>query len=374
MIKPRIAIIGAGPSGLTAANVFHRAKWPVTVFESDSSADSRDQGGMLDLHPDEGQKALKSIGLLDKFLRIARVDDQDTKLCDGDTGKVTFEEKPGPGQGVRPEIDRIELRKLLLEKLPSDTIKWGTKIDSITTNANGHQINSLNDSIDPSFDLVIGADGAWSRVRQKLSDVNPKYTGVTFMEMWLPDVDNKHPALSELVGHGSLFSFYNRSTLVAQRNGNALVRVYGCIQTDPNEPRTDKTLANMTKSELLEHFKGWSPELLQLISEAEPHLVPQPISALPVDFRWKHQPGLTIVGDAAHVMPPMGAGVNLAMLDASELAQSIVATEGEAWDEAVVKSEKTMMDRANRIAGMTLSGFAEWFQPDPHSINKPEHW
>ena len=54
------------------------------------------------------------------------------------------------------------------------------------------------------FDLVVGADGAWSRVRPILSDVTPTYTGVTVVEMGIDNVDQRHPEIGELVGRGSM--------------------------------------------------------------------------------------------------------------------------------------------------------------------------
>lgn len=74
--------MGDGPAGLTVAIIFHRHDWPVTVFESDPSAQSRDQGGTLDLHANEGQLALSKAGLLDAFMRIARHEDEGERVLD----------------------------------------------------------------------------------------------------------------------------------------------------------------------------------------------------------------------------------------------------------------------------------------------------
>ncbi|MEZ2306390.1 MULTISPECIES: FAD-dependent oxidoreductase [Paraburkholderia] len=82
-------------------------------------------------------------------------------------------------------------------------------------------------------------------------------------------------------------------------------------------------------------------------------------SSLPAGTTWPAKSGLTLVGDAAHVMPPMGAGVNLAMLDAAELAEAIVAAAN--WRDAVCAQEQVMLDRAAPIVEECLRGFGEWF-------------
>ena len=74
---------------------------------------------------------------------------------------------------------------------------------------------------------------------------------------------------------------------------------------------------------------------------------------------WPHRDGLTLLGDAAHLMPPLGVGVNLAMLDASDLATALVDS-GD-WCSAVARYEKLMLERSTPIAAQVASAFDEWF-------------
>lgn len=358
---PTIAIVGAGPGGLVAANSLVRNGWSFDIFEADVSAASRDQGGTLDLHPDDGQLALMRAGLLDEFLALARHEDQEQRLRDFATGNILHEDIPKPGEGTRPEIDRSALRALMLSRLEPGLIRWGARIDEVVALADGrHELKASSGTHGP-YDLVIGADGAWSKCRTALTDIRPNYTGITFVELWLSDVDRAHPALSALVGHGSMFAFHGGVGIVAQRNGNANVRVYAAFRTEPEHSvRPDMTLASITKDQLLAKFPGWAPSMRALISECDGIAAIRPISALSAPLAWPRRDGLTLLGDAAHVMPPLGVGVNLAMLDASDLAGALVCA-GEDWRSAIKQYEQQMLDRATPLAAQTAAAFEAWF-------------
>ncbi len=209
-------------------------------------------------------------------------------------------------------------------------------------------------------DLVIGADGAGSAVRAALTDARPVYTGVTFVELWMTDVDRKHPEIARFVGRGTLFALHDEKGIFAQRNGNAVVRVYAALKTsNDTAERPERALAGMSKHDLLARYEGWSPALRSLIRDADRIAAIRPIVSLPAGTKWPARSGLTLVGDAAHVMPPMGTGVNLAMLDAAELAEAIVSATN--WRNAVRAQEQVMLDRATPIAEACLRGFGEWF-------------
>jgi len=363
--QPSIAIIGAGPAGLTAANVFHRHGWPCQVFESDASATSRDQGGSLDLHPEDGQLALKKAGLLEQFIAQARHEDQGQRIIDGATGAIMREFSPPTGSGDRPEIDRDVLRQLLLEPLGENIVHWGSSVRAVSMQTDGRTTLDLAGASVGPFDLVIGADGAWSKVRKALTNVFPTYTGITFVELWFDHVDQMHPTAAELVGHGTMFALCNDTGIIGQRNGNGRLRIYAAFRSQPKDgDRPDKNLANISKDELLSRFTGWAPSLTSLLRDADHIAAIRPIVTLPAQYRWSHQSGLTLVGDAAHVMPPLGAGVNLAMLDAAELAENLITAPD--WRQAVQAAERTMLDRSGAIASECIKSFEAMFSSDAH--------
>lgn len=358
--KLSVVIVGAGPAGLTAANILARAKITVAVLESDTSVSSRDQGGMLDLHVEDGQVALKKVGLLDSFMAIARHEDQEYRSLDAMTGTVLHEAIPTPGDRSRPEIDRIVLRELLLGPLPQGVVVWDAQVAEVVDTLEGRWAVHLHDGRVFLADLVIGADGAGSVVRSALTSVRPEYTGVTYVELWISDVDRRHPEIARMVGRGTLVAIDQGKAIFAQRNGNAVIRAYAAFKTSEDETnRPERVLSGITKAELLSRFNGWSDKLLRLIRDADHVAAVRPIVSLPPESNWESKPGITLIGDAAHVMPPMGTGVNLAMLDAAEIAEAVAHHAD--WKSAVQSQEKIMHDRANGLAIQCRIGFSEWF-------------
>ena len=126
----KIAIIGAGLGGLVLARVLHVHGIAATVFEADASPKARGQGGLLDIHEQDGQAALRAAGLYDAFLGIIHAGGQELRVLDPE-GKVLFA-KPDDGKGGRPEVPRGELRRILVESLPADAIRWGHKLASVS--------------------------------------------------------------------------------------------------------------------------------------------------------------------------------------------------------------------------------------------------
>jgi len=347
-----ISIIGAGPGGLTCARILQRHGIGVAVYDSDADRHARNQGGSLDLHADNGQVALHEAGLLDDFFARSRPEGQEMREY-GPDGTLLMQQVPEADERFKPEIDRGVLRDLLLDSLEPETVHWGHRLETITGSTGGlRTLHFANGSTVPA-DLVVGADGAWSRIRRTLSDAVPAYTGVSFLEAWFDEVETRHPELAELVGQGGAHAGDGARGLFAQRNGGDHIRVY-IIQEVPADWTTQAGLTaadtDGLRAHLLREFADWSPELRRLVCENDGAYVDRPIFALPVPHTWEHDPSITLLGDAAHLMPPLGVGVNLAMLDASDLALALAS--GTSIEQAIRSYEETMLARSAEIAAM----------------------
>ncbi|MFE3200464.1 FAD-dependent oxidoreductase [Embleya sp. NPDC055664] len=346
----RISVIGAGPGGLTCARILQRHGIPVTVHDRDPGPDARDQGGSLDLHADNGQIALREAGLLDEFFARARPEGQEMRKLDP-SGRIIFHHVPAADELFKPEIDRGHLRALLLDSLHPGTVHWGHALDTIDGPADGPRLLRFADGTTVEADLVIGADGAFSRVRPAVSPAVPAYTGMGFLEAHFLDVERRHPEIAALVGRGGAAAADGERAVFAQRNSGDHIRVY-LIRRVPVDwiAASGRTIEDTEgiRALLLDEYADWSPSLRRMLTDNDGRYVDRPLFALPVPHTWAHHPTVTLLGDAAHLMPPLGVGVNLAMLDATELALALASAADVA--DAIRVYEKTMLPRSTRMA------------------------
>ena len=343
-----VTIIGAGLGGLTLARILHVHGIAATIYEADLSASARTQGGQLDIHAEDGQRALAAAGLTKEFQAIIHPGGQATRVLDRH-GTVLLD-LPDDGSGGRPEVLRGDLRRILIESLPVDMIQWGKKLAAVATRGDNCHELCFTDGSSVTADLLVGADGTWSKVRLLLSDATPEYVGTTFVETYLHDIDTRHPDTARAAGGGALFALEPGQGIFAHREQGGVLHAYVAL----NRPRAwidgiDFSDAAAARAQVAAAFAGWAPALTALITDGEAVPVPRPLHTLPIGHRWERVAGVTLLGDAAHVAPPAGGGANLAMFDGAELAQAIVANPNDI-EAALATYEAAMFQRSASAA------------------------
>ncbi|MGW0706525.1 FAD-dependent oxidoreductase [Streptomyces sp. NPDC002643] len=344
-----IAIVGAGLGGLALARVLHVNGIDAVVYERESSREARGQGGMLDIH--SGQRALREAGLIDQFHAIARGEGQDMRLLEPDGTLLLQEDTPDDAPLDRPEVDRADLRNLLLDSLPEDMVRWG---HAFTSADNG--LLHFADGSSATYDLLVGADGAQSRVRALLTDARPAHIGQNIVEIGIPDIDRTHPDLAAMVGRGNYWVLGDGISLAAQRNGDGRVRIGLSFYNTGEDwfagsgiPFDDPAAA---RARLINLLPGWDPRFTALIAACDDTVVPRSITTLPVGLTWPSTPSVTLLGDAAHLMPPVGEGANMALLDGAVLGLALAAHPDD-FPAAVKEYEREMFERTSAAARMS---------------------
>ncbi|MEN5308277.1 NAD(P)/FAD-dependent oxidoreductase [Chryseobacterium cucumeris] len=347
-----IAIVGGGPAGLTLARLLQLKGANVKVYERDFNKNARVQGSPLDMHEDSGLAAIRKAELLEEFKKAFRPG-ADRTLIMNEKAEIFFndhETKPEEDFGhenFRPEIDRGPLRNMLLESLDPETVVWDSHFLSMERKGEGWLLHFKNGN-SVYADLVVASDGANSKIRPYLTDSKPIYSGIIMLE---GNISKENaPQIDALIKGGKIMAFGNSQNILMGQKGNGDLGFYASFKADEHWPATCGLDFSDT-AQMLKWFKTeypeWSPIWEELFKNAKTPFIPRLIYSMPLDQTWETLPNLTLIGDAAHVMPPFaGEGANMAMLDALELSEYLTDENCKTLQEAISVYEHHMRKRA----------------------------
>ncbi len=359
-----IAIVGGGPGGLTLARLLQMRGADVAVYERDTSREARVQGSALDLHEDSGLAALEEAGLINEFWANHRPDLDRLRLTDQHGNILHDHARKMQGEGKRPEIERGPLRDLLLDSLQPGTVQWDCKLESAEFRGDKVALHFAEKETVLAY-IAIGSDGANSRLRALVTPIRPEYVGVTLVEGMVYDAQKAVPELWELLGGAALIALGNERTLGMGTKPDGSILFYAGVKTDDGEGKQRLEQAASADERIAwfrENFPGYSDIWAPLFAKAS-SLIWRPLLVCPSDQHWKPKPNATLIGDAAHVMPPYaGEGVNMAMLDALVLSRALLS-EGDPGD-AIASFEAEMFARMQRMTAETMTNTEMFYAPD----------
>lgn len=360
----KVAIIGAGPVGLTLASLLQQNGVEVAVYERDADAQARIWGGTLDLEPTTGQAALQQAGLLAHY--FAQAKPMGRALAD-EQGHVFFSTKPNADS---PEINRNELRKILLASLPSHTVAWDSKLTGLEAR-DGKWALRFEKQADAVADVVIGANGGMSKVRHYVTEATVEDTGTFIIQGEVLQPARTCPEIYRLCGGTAniLMTAGQGVTLVVNPD-NYGAMTYGVTFKQPaawrHGPALDFRDTASISAFLSAMFAQWD-EAYQQLFRATAVFVGLPSRQLSLTEAWKPARPLpiTLVGDAAHLMPPFaGKGVNTGLVDAMLLADNLTTEKFATIEAAISDYEQRMFGYAQAAQRETSDNEQALTSPD----------
>ena len=358
----QVAIIGGGPGGLTLARLLQLQNVNVKVYERDLNKDARVQGSPLDLHDGSGLAAIHKALLFEEF-KNNFLPGADKTLILNEKAEVFFSDhetnihEDFDNEYFRPEIDRGVLRKILLESLQPETVIWNHHFVSMEAKNQGWLMH-FKDGNSVYADIVIASDGANSKIRPYITDIKPFYTGIVMLEGNIYESKKNTPNISSLINGGKIMAFGDTQNILLGQKGGGDLGFYISFKADENWTKANG-LDYTNKTQMLEWFKNeyptWSPVWYELFENISAPFIPRPIYCMPLNQNWDALSNLTMIGDAAHVMPPFaGEGANMAMLDALELSECLTSDKFKTVQEAISGYEGIMRERASVAAKESL--------------------
>jgi salicylate hydroxylase len=338
----RVAIIGGGIGGLTAANALSRAGVTVAVYEA--AAELREIGAGVALHPN-AMKVLRALGLEDGVRKVAGRSEW-ALTRNWKTGRVitrTSRNQQAASFGAAgATAHRADLLDVLAAGLPPGIVTLGKRCVSVSADGDV-AVARFTDGGEIEADVIVGADGIHSAVRTSLfGPDDPRFTGKICYRAVVqaaavpgapPDTEN-----AQWLGpHGTVVLYPMR--------GTELINVVA--HYDDDGYRHESWIAECDRSEVLERYAGWHESLPRLFGAADTWYKWALYDRDPIP-RWTRGRA-TLLGDSAHAMLPyLGQGACQAIEDGAVLATALVA---ESSDPAagLARYERTRAPRASRV-------------------------
>jgi salicylate hydroxylase len=339
--KPRIAIIGGGIGGLTAAAALHQRGIEVEVFEQ--SAKISEIGAGVALTPN-AMKAYRALGLEAEVAAIGYESEYQT-VRSWNTGSV-ISRVPRKGAYTREfgapylTMHRADLVEVLCRQLPERLLHLGARCTGVETD-DGSARARFADGSEIEADVVVGADGIHSAVRSSLFGPQaPRFTGCACWRGLVP-LDAFPAGL--ISSDGTMYMGPNSHIIYYLVRGGKLVNFVAHIESDwTGESWTQEC----DRSEVVETYAGWHEPLLRLLSAADRYYKWALYDRDPLDHWSKGR--ATLLGDSAHAMLPyIGQGACMAIEDSYILA-AVISQMPDELGEALQHYERLRLPRTRR--------------------------
>jgi len=349
----KIAIIGGGPVGLTTARILEINGADVTVYERDLNAQARTSGGTLDIHSDSGQLAIQKADLMTEFYKYARPTGE--KMADM-YANITSDEIPDETNAYsRPEIDRNDLRKIMLENIAENTVVWDSQLINIEKSGEQYHLEFKNGN-KVTADFVIVANGGRSNARKFVTDQEPQLSGTYIIQGEISNPDRDYPEFKPKYGDGNMMAMGEQKMFYTHTLRDGSIHFGVSFKADE-----DWVLNNGIDFEdnatviafLNKIFENWHDDYKTFFN-ASTEFSGLPLRLFSLEESWKEHSNITLVGDAAHLMPPFaGEGVNMGLMDAYHLTENLTNGKFENLQAAIEDYEQKMFAYALEAQRMT---------------------